>query len=155
MAGASLFARLTVEAERDEVHQLVVGAVIQHGGKVLLLQRPEDDFMGGIWELPSGKVDPGEPLDTALSREVREETNLEVARIQEYLGHFDYLSGSGTKSRQFNFAVDVAAPEPVKLQEHGAYTWSSLTDRPPVTDAVTDVLATYRKLRTEFRPEIT
>jgi 8-oxo-dGTP diphosphatase len=86
---------------------------------------------------------------------VKEETNLEVASIREYLGHFDYPSGDGTKSRQFNFAVDVAAPEPVKLYEHDAYAWSSLTDKPPVTDAVTDVLATYRKLRTQSRPEVT
>ena len=61
---------------------------------------------------------------------------------------------SGTKSRQFNFAVDVAAPEPVELHEHDAYAWSSLTDKPPVTDAVKDILATYQGLRTESRPEI-
>jgi len=90
----------------------------------------------------------GEPLDAALGREVKEETNLEVASIREYLGHFDYPSGSGKKSGQFNLAVDVAAPEPVELHEHDAYVWSSLADKPPVTDAVTDVLATYQKLRT-------
>lgn len=155
MVDASFFVQLTAEAERGEVRQFVVGAVVQHDSKVLLLRRAENDFMGGIWELPSGKVNPGESLDTALSREVKEETNLEVASIQEYLGHFDYPSSSGAKSRQFNFAVDVTAPEPVELHEHDAYAWSSLTDKPPVTDAVKGVLATYRKLRTESLPEIT
>ncbi|RDI43318.1 hypothetical protein [Nocardia mexicana] len=54
-------------------------------------------------------------------------------------------SGSGKKSRQFNFAVDVAAAEPVVLQEHNAYTWTNLTEEPPVTDAVKQVLARYRE----------
>lgn len=33
-----LLEQLTAEAERDGVRQLVVGAVVQHDGKVLLLQ---------------------------------------------------------------------------------------------------------------------
>lgn len=141
--------QLDAEAERDGVQQLVVGAVVQHDGKVLLLQRPEDDFMGGIFELPSGKVEAGEALDAALIREVKEESGLDVVAIREYLGSFDYTSGSGKKSRQFNFAVDVTAPEPIELQEHDAYAWTALTEEPPVTDAVKEVLGRYRELRSE------
>ncbi|WP_433598421.1 NUDIX domain-containing protein [Nocardia sp. CA-135953] len=137
---------LTTGATSDGVQQLVVGAVVQHNGKVLLLQRPEDDFMGGIWELPSGKVELGETLDPALIREVKEETGLAVADVRTYLGSFDYESGSGKKSRQFNFAVDVASAEPMQLQEHDAYTWTALTEEPPVTDAVRQVLAAYQEL---------
>ncbi|MEV4233912.1 NUDIX domain-containing protein [Nocardia sp. NPDC050408] len=74
MIETTLLEKLTREADRDEVQQLAVGAVVQHSGKVLLLQRPADDFMGGIWELPSGKVDSGESIDQALIREVKEET---------------------------------------------------------------------------------
>ncbi|SNR74241.1 8-oxo-dGTP diphosphatase [Haloechinothrix alba] len=145
MVDETLLARLTAEADLDGVAQLVVGAVVQHCGMVLLLQRPEDDFMGGIFELPSGKVEQGEALDAALLREVKEETGLDVATIHDYLGSFDYASGSGKKSRQFNFAVDVIAPEPIALHEHDAYTWTALTEEPPVSDAVTDVLSKYRE----------
>jgi 8-oxo-dGTP diphosphatase len=70
-----------------------------------------------------------------------------VANLCEYLGHFDYTSGSGKKSRQFNFAVDVAVYGPIELQEHDAYLWLSLSEEPPVTDAIKDVLARYRELR--------
>lgn len=142
----ALIEQLTTGATNDGVQQLVVGAVVQHDGKVLLLQRPEHDFMGGIWELPSGKVEPGESLDQALIREVKEETGLSVTALRTFLGSFDYQSGSGKKSRQFNFAVDVDSSEPVKLQEHDAYTWTSLTEEAPVTDAVRDVLAAYQQL---------
>jgi len=146
MVDVSLIERLTAEAEADGVQQLVVGAVVQHDKKVLLLQRPEDDFMGGIFELPSGKVEAGEQLDAALIREVKEETGLDVSRIADYLGFFDYTSGSGKKSRQFNFAVDVTTPEPIALQEHDAYQWTPLAEEAPVTDAVKEVLAKYHEL---------
>lgn len=147
MVDDSLIEQLTAEAEADGVQQLVVGAVVQHDNKILLLQRPEDDFMGGIFELPSGKVEDGELLDAALIREVKEETGLDLSQITDYLGCFDYTSGSGKKSRQFNFAVDVAAPEPILLQEHDAYQWTPLAEEPPVTDAVKGVLLKYRELK--------
>ncbi|WP_416566021.1 NUDIX hydrolase [Nocardia testacea] len=144
MIETTLLERLTQEADRDEVQQLVVGAVVQYDGKVLLLQRPAEDFMGGIWELPSGKVEPGESIDRALIREVREETGLDVTAITNHLGEFDYQSGSGKKSRQFNFTVEVDRTEPVELTEHDAYTWTNLSEEPPVTEAVKQVLARYR-----------
>ncbi|MFI6958509.1 NUDIX domain-containing protein [Nocardia vinacea] len=146
MVETTLLEKLTREADRDEVQQLVVGAVVQHSGKILLLQRPTDDFMGGIWELPSGKVDPGESIDQALIREIKEETGLDVTAIRNYLGDFDYQSGSGKKSRQFNFTVEVASTDTVQLTEHDAYTWTSLAEEPPVTDAVKQVLARYREI---------
>jgi 8-oxo-dGTP diphosphatase len=140
MIDAALLEELTTTAKAEGVEQFVVGAVIQHGDKVLLLKRPTDDFMGDIYELPSGKVEPGEGLDEALVRETQEETDLVVARIREYLGSFDYLSGSGKKSRQFNFAVDVEAHEPVVLTEHDAYMWVEQGTELPVTEAVKGVM---------------
>lgn len=136
---------LATEAERDGVQQLVVGAIVEHADRVLLLRRPGDDFMGGIWELPSGKVEPGESVERALEREVEEETGLRVAGIGRYIDSFDYRSGSGKRSRQFNFAVECVAPEPIKLTEHDAYIWTALTDEPPVTEAVKQTLARYRQ----------
>ncbi|MGI5216899.1 NUDIX hydrolase [Nocardia sp. CA-290969] len=137
---------LTTQAERDGVQQLVVGAVVEHNERVLLLRRPGNDFMGGIWELPSGKVEPGEMLDQALAREVEEETGLQVTGIGRYIDSFDYHSGGGKHSRQFNFVVECAAPEPVRLTEHDAYTWFQLIEEPPVTEAVKQTLTTYRNI---------
>lgn len=147
MTDLALIEQLTAEAAADGVQQLVVGAVVEHDGRVLLLRRPEDDFMGGIFELPSGKVELGESVDVALVREVAEETGLDVASIRDYLGSFDYTSGSGKKSRQFNFVVDVAAGGPVRLQEHDEFRWVAIAEEPQVTDAVKVVLERYREVR--------
>lgn len=144
MIDSALLERLVAEAELDGVAQLVVGAAIEDDGRVLLLKRPVDDFMGGIFELPSGKVEPGEDLTTALAREVEEETGLQVTVATAYLGSFDYTSGSGKKSRQFNFVVVVDAPEPMVLQEHDEYRWVPIEEELPVTDAVKTVFETYQ-----------
>lgn len=143
MTDPSLFTQLAAEARGDGVHQLVVGAVIANEGLVLLLRRPQDDFMGGIYELPSGKVEPGETLDSALRREVEEETGLDITAITSYLGSFDYASASGKKSRQFNFTTTVATADPVQLREHDAYLWTTPDAGASVTDAVKAILASY------------
>lgn len=77
--------------------------------------------------------------DPAPIREVNEETGLALTNIREYVGGFDYTSGSGKKSRQFTFTVSVADAEQIELTEHDAYLWASLDDDLPVTDAVKEV----------------
>ncbi|MEU9685358.1 NUDIX hydrolase [Amycolatopsis japonica] len=143
MTDSTMFAQLAADATEAGIQQFVVGAVICSGEAVLLLRRPNDDFMGGIFELPSGKVAPGESLDSALLREVKEETGLDVTVIRQHLGTFDYTSGSGKASRQFNFVVDVAAVEPIVLEEHDDYQWARLDGELPVTEAVKVVLKAY------------
>mgnify|MGYP001812712436 FL=1 len=60
---------------------IVVAAVIRDvHGKVLLTRRPESAHMGGLWEFPGGKVEPGESPTAALGRELGEELGL-VAEI--------------------------------------------------------------------------
>jgi 8-oxo-dGTP diphosphatase len=148
MTDPSLFAQLAAEACSNGAQHLVVGAVITSDCNVLLLRRPPSDFMGGIYELPSGNVEPGETLDIALRREVREETGLDVTAITGYLGSFDYSSASGKKSRQFNFTTHVRATEPVQLKEHDAYLWAIPGPDAPVTEAVKAVLASYLQATT-------
>ena len=63
------------------------------------MSRKIDDFMGGIDELPSGNMEKGENIYAALIREVKEETNLDIVNVKSYIGSFDYISGSGKKSK--------------------------------------------------------
>ncbi|GAA0432182.1 NUDIX hydrolase [Streptomyces luteireticuli] len=135
---------LASAAERDDITRTVVGAVIADAdGKVLLLHRPADDYLGGLWELPSGGVDAGETLVEALRREVTEETGLTVTAVGGYLGHFGYRSSSGRKTRQHNFTATVTPGETVKLTEHDAHLWADRTQQNRVSDAVQTVLNTW------------
>lgn len=55
-----------------------VGAVIVQDGKVLLVKRKHEP-LAGQWSLPGGAVEVGETLEACLTREMREETGLEVS----------------------------------------------------------------------------
>ena len=54
-------------------------ALIDADGRVLLSKRPLDKQLGGLWEFPGGKVEPGERPETALIRELQEELAIDVA----------------------------------------------------------------------------
>jgi A/G-specific adenine glycosylase len=63
-----------VRSEKKQIpHYTVVSAVIRRRGRYLLARRPAASLMGGLWEFPGGKVEPGESLVEALQREIREE----------------------------------------------------------------------------------
>lgn len=56
-------------------------AFIEHEGKLLILRESsvyEDGTHAGEFDLPGGRLHPGERFDDALRREVREETGLEI-----------------------------------------------------------------------------
>ncbi|MBO3750810.1 (deoxy)nucleoside triphosphate pyrophosphohydrolase [Streptosporangiaceae bacterium NEAU-GS5] len=61
------------------MEKIVVGAAIVDGhGRLLAAQRSEPPELKGGWELPGGKVDPGESDHEALIRECREELEVEI-----------------------------------------------------------------------------
>lgn len=129
LVSKSALEQLVSEALQQGIQKLVVGAVIKRNGKYLLIERVPADFMGGLVELPSGTVDPGEDLLTALVREVKEETGLDAKSVLFLTESFDYLSGSGKKTRQFNFVIEVGAGDVVlNPAEHRAYYFVSPMD---------------------------
>lgn len=58
----------------------VVAALIESGSKLLVCQRRRGSRFELMWEFPGGKAEPGETLERALSRELREELDV-AARI--------------------------------------------------------------------------
>jgi mutator protein MutT len=56
----------------------VAAGLVFHDGKLLITQRRPDDHLGGLWEFPGGKVEPGETFEHCLVRELREELGIEV-----------------------------------------------------------------------------
>ncbi len=67
------------EPARDRPVVLVVAvALIDADGRVLLTERPAGKAMAGLWEFPGGKIEPGEPPEAALIRELREELDVDT-----------------------------------------------------------------------------
>lgn len=63
---------------------LVAGAVIEREDRLLLVENQRFDGRRD-WTPPGGVIDPGEDLEQGLTREVHEETGLEVTRWAERL----------------------------------------------------------------------
>jgi len=58
---------------------LVIRGLLKRNEKILLLKRhPNSKTNPNRWELPGGKIEPGEDFDKALLREFEEETNLSI-----------------------------------------------------------------------------
>jgi 8-oxo-dGTP diphosphatase len=57
---------------------VAAGLIFRPDGKMLLAERPAGKPWAGWWELPGGKIEPGETVLQALSRELKEELNIDV-----------------------------------------------------------------------------
>jgi 8-oxo-dGTP diphosphatase len=68
---------------------VVVAAVIERDGLVLIGQRRREDRHPLKWEFPGGKVEEGETPEEALRRELREEVAIE-AEIGQEITRYDY-----------------------------------------------------------------
>ncbi|MGB1540422.1 MAG: 8-oxo-dGTP diphosphatase MutT [Rickettsiales bacterium] len=74
---------------KPTVHVVAV-ALVDLENRVLLAQRPEHKHMGGLWEFPGGKVEPGETPESALIRELKEELAIDVK--ESCLAPFTFVS---------------------------------------------------------------
>ncbi|MDH4193863.1 MAG: 8-oxo-dGTP diphosphatase MutT [Nitrospirota bacterium] len=63
---------------------VVAAAIIQQEEKFLLTRRKPESDLGGLWEFPGGKKEPGETLRDCLRREVKEELGVEISEPQHF-----------------------------------------------------------------------
>lgn len=152
------FDYLLEKAKEEKIEKNVVGSVIvNRQGKILIMSRKLDDFMGGIDELPSGNMEIGEDIPTALAREVKEETNCELNEILYYIDSFDYKSGSGKNARQYNFAIKVKETDNIVLTEHESYSWQTVEEiinNPKITYEVKNTIKRYNDIKLEYEAMI-
>lgn len=57
----------------------VSAALVFRDGKLLITRRHSTAHLGGLWEFPGGKCEPGETFKQCLKREIREELGVEIA----------------------------------------------------------------------------
>lgn len=70
---------------------VAVGVLLRPDGQFLLASRPEGKPYAGYWEFPGGKVEPGESVAAALTRELHEELGLDLGTIVPWVVRvFDY-----------------------------------------------------------------
>jgi 8-oxo-dGTP diphosphatase len=102
----------------------VAAAVIQRSdGRFLLAQRPNGKVYAGYWEFPGGKVEPGEPAERALARELHEELGIDVRASYPWITR-EYVYPHGHVRLNFFRVLEWSGdPHP---REDQAIAWQTL-----------------------------
>jgi A/G-specific adenine glycosylase len=97
-------------------HYQVAAAVLERNGAYLITQRPLNGLLGGLWEFPGGKQEPGETLPQCLERELWEELGVNV-RVGEALNTYRHAyTHFRVTVHSFRCHWQAGSPEPQRLQ---------------------------------------
>jgi 8-oxo-dGTP diphosphatase len=105
----------------------VVCAILKRENLFFLARRPEGKRLGGFWEFPGGKIEPGESAEVALHRELSEELGCTVV-ITHTLPPVEHVyEWGGIRLMPFVCELAAGSAEPV-AHEHSALAWVTLEE---------------------------
>ena len=104
----------------------VVGAIIRRGNTIFAARRNRDRSAGGLWEVPGGKVEPGETPQEALIRELQEELSIDVS-VGPLIGR-STSEVAGASIELSCYAAALQGEDPTSSTDHDAMAWVPLDD---------------------------
>lgn len=123
-------------------YNVVAGIIWEKGTELpgaescfLIAKRPLDGLLGGLWEFPGGKQEPGETLPDALQREICEELGMKInvgafqTRVNHAYTHFRITLHA------FHAVHVNGSPQHLGVADHA---WVTLADLEQYAFAVTD-----------------
>ncbi|MEV7239910.1 (deoxy)nucleoside triphosphate pyrophosphohydrolase [Streptomyces sp. NPDC093248] len=100
---------------------VVVGAALLDAGRLLAARRSAPPELAGRWELPGGKVEPGERPEDALTRELAEELGVDAEPVERVPGEWPLKSPYVLRVWTARLRAGSAVPRP--LQDHDELRW--------------------------------
>lgn len=126
MAGPVLVADADLPRAGGADRKLVdvaVGVLIQTDGSFLLTSRPVGKVYAGYWEFPGGKLEPGESVEQALRRELREEIGITIGVVHPWkVEQVDYPHALV----QLNFCKIYEWAGELQMCERQSFAWQRL-----------------------------
>ena len=97
---------------REHRPTIVVAAVVERAGEILVTERLPGTHLAGHWEFPGGKMEKGEDHRRCLEREMREELDVEiVVETELHATSFDYPDR--TVELHFYRCAIIGEPKPI------------------------------------------
>jgi mutator protein MutT len=138
---------------KASLRHVVVHAIVENDGKLLLVKRAPDLLEGGKWSLPSGFLDRGETASQCVLRELREETGWEGQVISFF--RINTNPNRPHEDRQnvaLDFIVKSLQESGEKDQESTEVRWIAIDELPPLSSFAFDhgeSIQYYLKYRTK------
>ncbi len=117
-------------------HFDVTAAVIRKNGRLLIAQRPLGGRLGGLWEFPGGKVEPGETLPQCLRREIKEELGVRI-KVGKPITSIDHAY-THFKITLYAFECELVSGKPQALQVQD-FKWVRMSELKKYAFAKTDL----------------
>lgn len=121
-----------------------VGVIWNEQGQILIDRRLQTGVLGGLWEFPGGKIEPGETVEECIKREIWEELGIAIEvgkhlitiehiythlHVTLIVHHCDYVSGT---------------PQPLECDEVRWVTLAEI-DEFPFPEANAQIIAALRQ----------
>jgi A/G-specific adenine glycosylase len=136
---------LPMTQQKEPVPHKTIGVAViwNQQGQVLIDRRPQQGLLGGLWEFPGGKVEPGETVPECIRREIQEELGIEV-EVGELLTVVNHAYSHFRVTLHVHHCHHVAGdPQPIACDE---VRWVSLAelDQFPFPKANGQIIAALR-----------
>lgn len=123
--------------------QIGVAVITDEQGNILIDRRKQEGLLGGLWEFPGGKIEPGEAVEDCVRREIKEELDIEIEvgnrliTIEHAYTHFKVTLNV------FNCKHVSGEPKPIECDEIKWVTLSEI-DEYPFPKANSQIIAALR-----------
>ena len=107
-------------------HKRIGVAVIwNQTGQILIDRRKVGGTMGGLWEFPGGKIEPGETVEACIAREIQEELAIEIT-VGEHLISIDHTYPTFHLTLTVHHCQHISGvPQPIESEE---IRWVNIDD---------------------------
>ena len=126
--------KFPVMKKKAKVPHITVGAAVtvNRKGEVLIAQRKQDDMLGGLWEFPGGKQEPGETIEACIIRELCEELGIKTITGEHVITVKHAYSHFTMTMHVYRARIISGRPRPIhcadyawaKVPELGKFAWS-------------------------------
>lgn len=120
-------AQRPVKKPKAPVKEVRAVAAVLHddANRLLLVQRPPQGLLGGLWSLPGGFCEPDESLTEGLQRLLRENLRLEITVAEQLAVATQTLTHLRLTVRAFACQITAGAPKAIGV---AAFAWVAMTE---------------------------